>query len=83
MVVFDKDTPHHSFIDTDPERLVDLLRDPRTSVAWISVLHFNDGMNEFCGWSLWNWLDLIYAMNTATDIYPLSVIRGNAAVLMV
>ena len=51
--LFGEDTPDHIFIDIDPECLVDLLRDPWTSVPWISALHFNDGMDEFYGWTLW------------------------------
>ena len=58
MVVFGEDTPHHILIDIDPERLIDLLRDPCTSVPWISALNFNDGMAEFCGWILWTRLAL-------------------------
>ena len=32
MLVFGEDTPDHSIIDIDPERLVDLLRYPWTSI---------------------------------------------------
>jgi hypothetical protein len=38
---------NHVFVDLDVERQGDLLSDSRTAPAGITLLHFDDGMNEF------------------------------------
>jgi hypothetical protein len=53
--VFSKDTSHNIFIDTGSERLIDLLRDPWATEAWIASFQFDDGLDEFGGRSLWSW----------------------------
>lgn len=41
------------FIQVQSERKVDLLGDAGTAISWIALLHRNDGINDFSGWSLW------------------------------
>ena len=36
-VMCSEDTPHYIFINIHAERLVDLLSDPWTSIAWIAL----------------------------------------------
>ena len=52
MVMFSEDAPDDIFIDVSPKRSIDLLRDPWTTVLWVSVLHVNDDFDEFRGWTL-------------------------------
>jgi hypothetical protein len=44
---------HNVFIQLQPECQVDLLSDARASVSGIALLHFDDGFDDFSGWSLW------------------------------
>ena len=41
------------FTQVQPERQVDLLSDAGTAISAISLLHFNNGINDFFGWTFW------------------------------
>ena len=42
-----KDAPDHIFIDIDSKGLIDLLSDPWAAETWVTLLHFDDGLDEF------------------------------------
>ena len=46
-----KDTPHHIFIDVGSKGLIDLLCDPWAAKPWVTLLHFDDGLDEFLRWT--------------------------------
>jgi protein-S-isoprenylcysteine O-methyltransferase Ste14 len=46
-VVMSENPSNHVFVDLDVERQGDLLSNSRTAPAGITLLHFDDGMNEF------------------------------------
>jgi hypothetical protein len=46
-----RDPPNHVFVDLDVERQGNLLCDSRTAPVGITLLHFDDRMDEFCAWS--------------------------------
>jgi len=50
-IIFGEDTPYHIFIDVGTECFVDLLREPRTSESRIAPFQFEDGLDEFSGWT--------------------------------
>ena len=47
-VVMGENPANHVFVDLDVERQGDLLSDSRTAPVGITLLHFDDRMNEFC-----------------------------------
>ena len=47
-VVLGENPANHVFVDWDVERQGDLLCDSRTTPIGITLLHFDDRMNEFC-----------------------------------
>jgi hypothetical protein len=51
-VVMGKNPSNHIFVDLDVERQGDLLCDSRTAPVGITLLHFDDGLNEFYARSL-------------------------------
>jgi hypothetical protein len=50
-VVMGENPPNHVFVDLDVERQGNLLCDSRTAPVGITLLHFDDRMDEFCAWS--------------------------------
>ena len=51
-VMVGENPSNHVFVDGDVERQGDLLRDSRTAPVGITLLHFDDRMNEFCARTL-------------------------------
>jgi len=47
-----ENAPNNVLIDLDAERQGDLLRDARTAPGWISILHLDNGFNQFLPGSL-------------------------------
>src|SRR4029077_18381136 len=47
-VVMAENPSNHVFVDLDVERQGDLLGDSRTAPIGITLLHFDDRMDEFC-----------------------------------
>jgi len=47
-VVMSENPANHVFVDWDVERQGDLLGDSRTAPIGITLLHFDDRMNEIC-----------------------------------
>ena len=47
-VVMGENPSHHVFVNWDVERQGDLLSDSRTAPMGITLLHFDDRMNELC-----------------------------------
>ena len=43
------------FIQFQSERQIDLLGNARAAVARIALFHFDDGVDDFLGRSLWPW----------------------------
>jgi hypothetical protein len=50
-VVTGENSANYVFVDLNVERQGDLLSDSRTAPMGITLLHFDDRMNEFCAWS--------------------------------
>jgi hypothetical protein len=46
-----ENTPHHIFIDVGFKRFIDLLCDPWAAKPWVTLLHFDDGLDEFLRWT--------------------------------
>ena len=42
-----EDAPHHVFIDMGSKRFIYLLRDPWATKPWVTLFHFDDGLDEF------------------------------------
>ena len=59
MVVLCENSPDAILVDDDAKRLGDLLCDLWTSIARISLLHANDGINESLRWTLGSRLTLL------------------------
>jgi len=51
-VVMGENSANYVFVDLDVERQGDLLSDARTAPMGITLLHFDDRMNELCARSL-------------------------------
>jgi len=56
--VCSEDTPDDIFIDVDPERMADLLRDPRGSDSWVTPFQLNDRLNKLPRRILGAWLSV-------------------------
>jgi hypothetical protein len=61
-----KDTLYEIFINIGAERFVDLLRNPWTAEAWIALLQFDDGLDEFGGRPLGGLACLCGRLNTTS-----------------
>ena len=46
-IVLAKHAPDNIFIDADPERFINPLRDPRAAKPWITPFQFDDGFYQF------------------------------------
>ncbi len=46
-----KDTPHYIFIDAGSKGTIDLPCDAWASESWVTLLHLNDGLDEFRRWA--------------------------------
>ena len=44
---------HNIFVEFQAKGQVDLLSNARTTVSWVALLHFHDGIDDFSGWTLW------------------------------
>ena len=56
LVVNSKYPPYNVFIQVQAEYQVDLLSDARASVSGIALLHLDDGIDDFPGWTFRTWL---------------------------
>src|SRR5215472_7971008 len=63
---------HHVFVNWDVEHHGDLLSDSRTAPIGITLLHFDDRMNEFCARSFRAGLPGGASMRTACGIFACS-----------
>ena len=52
-VVMGENSANYVFVDLDVERQGDLLSDSRTAPMGITLLHYDDRMNELCARSFW------------------------------
>ena len=69
--MFSKDASHNIFIDIGAERLIDLLRDPWATEAWIASFQFDDGLDEFGGRSFWSWFSIAVSRISLSVLAPL------------
>jgi hypothetical protein len=65
-----EDVPHPIFIDIGSKRFIDLLCDVWAAKTRVTLLHFNDGLDEFLRWAFGTgFFDYCQLMNTAVDTY--------------
>ena len=50
-----ENTPHDIFVDLDTESDADCVRDARTTKPWVSLLEFDDGIDEILRGTLRAW----------------------------
>jgi len=44
------------FLERQTQGQIDLMSDARASLAGVALLHLDNGIDDFFGWSLWAWL---------------------------
>ena len=53
LVMFGEDATHHVLVETDTERMANLLGNPQMAESRVSGFHLNDCCDQFGRWALW------------------------------
>jgi hypothetical protein len=57
LVVGGENSAYNILVDVQIKGQVNLLSDAWTAEPWIALLHLDDGINDFSGWSSWAWFE--------------------------